>query len=405
VPLVTIFGTAWGDLDLEHVQTYLDQADDEPLLWEAKGTKLDKNEVRRQVCAFANGHEVGYLILGAERAVGASPERRWVLDGVSFPDEPMTWITNIVTDLATGVRPRPDFDVKPWAAPNGHVAVVRVTPTSTPPCIANGTVYERLPGKTQTVRDPLILAGLFSRGDEAQRNAQARADRAALIVMNEWLQGDAGVFRVEWVTPQPEADEEPGDEGADDVDAEDVEDVEHVRFSIGVAATGNPPNISGRLFRDEFATDIWNELRERPAGLPAGYYASSPDPVTWSQEALTWRHQVGGNVNAVTVVRAVWDGSVCVGQKLSTDDVYPDSFAQTRVSAEWQLADRLVQRLGGFGDVYVTVLFAGGRFPRRKQKDFVVMRRGPLLPGVDDEHVASLGRELMRAVGNADPEP
>jgi hypothetical protein len=33
------------------------------------------------------------------------------------------------------------------------------------------------------------------------------------------------------------------------------------------------------------------------------------------------------------------------------------------------------------------------------------MRRGPIRPGVDDEHVASLGRELMRAVGNPEAEP
>ena len=35
----------------------------------------------------------------------------------------------------------------------------------------------------------------------------------------------------------------------------------------------------------------------------------------------------------------------------------------------------------------------------------IVMRRGPVLPGVDDEHVASLGRELMRALGHLAPEP
>jgi len=165
----TIFGASWNDLRLDHVQTYLDQADDERLLWEAKGTTLDKNEIRRQVCAFANSHEGGYLILGAGRASGASVEHRWALDGVSFPGEPRPWITDVVVDLERGVRPRPDFDVVAWETTNGHVAVVRVTPTSTPPSLANGTVYERLPGKSQTVRDPLRLADLFGRGDAARR--------------------------------------------------------------------------------------------------------------------------------------------------------------------------------------------------------------------------------------------
>ena len=33
------------------------------------------------------------------------------------------------------------------------------------------------------------------------------------------------------------------------------------------------------------------------------------------------------------------------------------------------------------------------------------MRRGPLLAGVDDDHLASLGRELLRSVGVHTPEP
>jgi hypothetical protein len=104
-------------------------------------------------------------------------------------------------------------------------------------------------------------------------------------------------------------------------------------------------------------------------------------------------------------VRAAWDGSAAVGQKVATEDVYPDSLAEERIAPEWRLADQLVDRLGGFGDCYVTVLVAGGRFPRRRDPDPIVMRRGPMRPGVADEHAKSLGRELMRAVGNPAAEP
>jgi hypothetical protein len=387
----TIFGVPWSELRLKHVAAYLEQADDEPLLWEAKGTKLDPKEVRRQVCAFANGHEVGYLILGADRD-SAPDAPKWRLDGVEFPDEPRTWIAEIVGDPEGGVRPRPDFDVAAWEAANGHVAVVRVTPTSTPPCVANGTVYERLPGKTQTVRDPLILAGLFARGDEARKRAQAFANRAARTVMDA-LGGEAGSFRRPWT---------PIDQAADkDTTADDAA---HVRFAVGVAATGTAPNVAGRLFRDEFATEIWTQLRDRPTGLPVNF-GRPPDPVDVSQEALTWRHELHGHVDSITVVRAAWDGSAAVGQKLATEDVYPDSLAEQQMAPQWCLADQLVQRLGGFGDLYITVLVEGGRFPRRKERVAIVMRRGPVLPGVDDEHVASLGRELMRALGHLAPEP
>jgi hypothetical protein len=96
---------------------------------------------------------------------------------------------------------------------------------------------------------------------------------------------------------------------------------------------------------------------------------------------------------------------VDAGQQLSWDSIYPDTFMQTEIASEWRYAEELVQRLGGFGDLYVTIVLAGGRFPRRGTSEPVVMRRGPVLPGVDEEHVASLGRELMRALGNFATEP
>jgi hypothetical protein len=121
---------------------------------------------------------------------------------------------------------------------------------------------------------------------------------------------------------------------------------------------------------------------------------------------LRWRHQFLGPMAAITVVRAAWDGSAAVGHKLATEDVYYfDSLAEHRVAPQWRLAEQLVERLGGFGDFYVTVLIAGGRFPRRRDPGHITIRRGPLVLGSHDEHSASLGRELMRAVGHPDPEP
>lgn len=391
---MTIFGPSWSELGIEAVQGFLDQADDEPLLWEAKGTRLDKNEIRRQVCAFANSHEGGYLILGAVKSDGPDEPAGWQLQGVEFPDEPGVWVSALIGDPEKGVRPRPDFDVLAWGAPGGQVAVVRVEPVSTPPCIANGTVYERLPGRSQTVRDPIRLSELFTRGDHARREAQARADRAARIVLEDWLQGEAGEFQ------------RPGLLRTDDAD-----EAEHARrqqspfflFSVGVAATGNPPDIAARLFQDVFAEEVWTRLRDRPTGLPPGF-GSSPDAVYWSQDALTWRHQLQGMVEDITVVRANWDGSVAAGQKIAVEDVLPDSLVDHRIAPQWRVADELVDRLGGFGDVYVTVTVVGD-WPRRRAVDPIEMRRGPLLPGVDLGHVASLSRELMRAVGNPEPEP
>jgi predicted HTH transcriptional regulator len=62
---MTLFGSPLHDLKLEDIQAFLDDADAEPLLWEAKATELRKGGVRKEVCGFANGHQTGYLILGA----------------------------------------------------------------------------------------------------------------------------------------------------------------------------------------------------------------------------------------------------------------------------------------------------------------------------------------------------
>ena len=87
------------------------------------------------------------------------------------------------------------------------------------------------------------------------------------------------------------------------------------------------------------------------------------------------------------------------------EDVIPGHLAEAAIAPEWRYAEDLVQRLGAFGDVYVTVVVAGGHFPRRTETGPIVMRRGPMVLGVTDDHVASLGRELMRALGNPASEP
>ncbi|MGH2946076.1 MAG: AlbA family DNA-binding domain-containing protein [Solirubrobacteraceae bacterium] len=142
--MLDLFPAAWPDLQLDDVARFLDGAEDEPLQWEAKGTRLDPHGVRKTAGAFANSHDGGYLILGAEQVDG-----RWQLNGVSFPAEPAVWVSSTVRD---GLRPPPTVDVKSFPVEGGHVAVVWVPPISDPPCVTRGTVYERLPGSSVPVR-------------------------------------------------------------------------------------------------------------------------------------------------------------------------------------------------------------------------------------------------------------
>jgi hypothetical protein len=88
-------------LELEHVRRFLADAGPEPLFWEAKGTELSRSEVRLQACGFANSHDGGFLILGVSETNVV-----WTLDGLAFPSDPTTWISEVVGN--GGVNPYPD---------------------------------------------------------------------------------------------------------------------------------------------------------------------------------------------------------------------------------------------------------------------------------------------------------
>lgn len=67
---MTIFGVPLHELTRERLEQFLVDAGAEPLLWEAKGITANRGEIRRQVCAFANSHDGGYLIIGADESGG-----------------------------------------------------------------------------------------------------------------------------------------------------------------------------------------------------------------------------------------------------------------------------------------------------------------------------------------------
>jgi hypothetical protein len=50
-------------------------------------------------------------------------------------------------------------------------------------------------------------------------------------------------------------------------------------------------------------------------------------------------------------------------------------------------------------------VIAGREFLHRTEDHPVTIRRGPLLPAFEEMHVASVSRELTRAVGYAEYEP
>ena len=160
---------------MEDIQAFLDDANAEPLLWEAKGTEPRKDGVRKEVCGFANGRQTGYLILGAEFDKSG---RKWSLPGLDFPgDDPPAWVSSVVQQL----QPEPLVDVQSIPVDEGHVAVVEVPCIGIPPCFHNGTVYERISGQTVPVKSPQRLSDCTraARRREPARSASLSAAPSA----------------------------------------------------------------------------------------------------------------------------------------------------------------------------------------------------------------------------------
>jgi hypothetical protein len=364
----TIFDVAWNALTLEHVAGFLAAADAEPLLWEAKGDRLDEHLVRKTVCAFANSHDGGYLILGADEV----PGQGFVLNGLAFPDEPPLWISTVVR---AGVRPWPGVDAQSFAVEEGrHVAVVWTPPLATPPCISRGTVYERIPGASPVVRDPARLAELYRRGDAAHTGAQGRAARAAL-----WLLADL-------------------DEA---MDSEDL-----VGFVLGVSATGfHSADIGARLFTPTFEDAACRVVDDLPSNEPPPL-VSTPTLPSWAQDAITLRRDANYRLASNWTLRASWDGAVAVGWRQAVETTRADYLAEGPLGAGWRAAVDLLEGLGGTASHYLIVQLLGRQFADLEDVPFdehpralPTLRRGPLSIAVEEAQLSSIEHEIRRVLG------
>jgi hypothetical protein len=149
----TPFGIAWEHLELHHLRAFLADGPDESLTWEAKGSNVRPEHVRRTICAFANSDLGGYLVLGVSRDGPSGP---WRVGGWTPTSEPSTWVEDCLAN--GGVRPRPSIDVRPWPINDGpeRVAVVAIRPVAMPPALtAAGEVLVRLSGSSHRVTDPV----------------------------------------------------------------------------------------------------------------------------------------------------------------------------------------------------------------------------------------------------------
>lgn len=339
--LDTFNGKRLHELELEDVRTLLDDARAEPLDWEAKGVEVTGGAVRKQTCGFANSHDGGYLILGTDIRGD-----EWVLDGVTFPDDdPPAWVSSV----ALGVQPYPEgLDTRAIPTSEGRMlAVVWVPPTPTPPCNAHGTVYERVSGRTVSVREPLRLAQLFARGDGAHQRAQAHARRAAKRTLQRL----------------------------------DAQHSPALQFSLGLCATGYAPDIGSRLFSERF----WNRVAAAIPGALCEHrqngLAATSIPA-WDGD-IRWR------------VLATWDGSVGVGCD-PADERYSVASICHPILDAWNAALPLIAEMEPVGPVYLALALRGEPFPFN---EVIRLDRGPIRREVDEGLLRGMQRELSRAAG------
>jgi hypothetical protein len=369
------------ELTLDHVRNFLGDAGPEPLLWEAKGTKLDRREVRNQVCGFANSHDGGYLILGADDKSGG-----WKLDGVSFPDEPPVWVSNIVGD--GGVVPYPDgLDTKALMVDDEkYVAVVWIPPSPTPPCNAGGTVFERVSGKTIPVREPLRLAALFERGDAGRATARDRSVGAAKEALYRGREHMAYAAEV-------------------------------LQFGLGLAAVGYDADPAAVIFRAGYEAQVRSSISSvLPHGIGGQhitvYATTAQDSRTFATDTPEKR------LGFWWSVEVDWHGVVSIYCVTATSNAGDRSIVfRDPLRAAWTCAEELLGPLGAVGERHLTITAAGADFPSNGTPSGVLVQpmigserwptvlRGPLTSAVSDGALKSIERELSRAAGETVYEP
>jgi hypothetical protein len=345
-----VFDVQWADLTLADVERFLRAAEEEGLLWEAKGGDAPRSTaITKAVCGFANS-EGGYLILGADQEAGG-----WSVTGLAFPGgEAASWVSSVVT---TTLRPIPRVDVKAWRLENDRtLAVVEVNPVAAKPCITNrGAVYERTSGQTLPVSDPVSLARLFDHGAGAQARAEETARRASGI------------------TPEPTREPyEPG----------------NCLARVALAPVGLPSELGSHLFNRRFATETFRQCLA--PHLHVGHWGPTrPWYTTVTQDALLG-HLVGHD--AIWKARAAWDGSVSFAYTSTSAEVTTDDLVRILQGA-WNAGVALLDALNATGPVYLC--FVG---TPRPATSYMVYRWADLAEPTE-EGLASVRRELQRAQG------
>ncbi len=371
----------WADLTFERLQRFLASAAREDTGMEAKGTEVHPDTLRRQVCAFANRPQGGYLLLGVSEGAGG-----FVADGFALPGrgtEPSVWVDSVVRD-GGHLQPVPDVETRSWPVGGDRVvAAVRVTPVPVPPCVLRGAVWWRADGRSVTVTDVSRLRELFVAGRGVMDRAQADARQTAEYV---WELG-AG----------------PGKRKG-----------RQLGGAIGLATTGRAADVDRRIHDAGYQREIERLLEEKILRRDGHAIEQERE---WEARAYTRggviRHAV--ERDATVWVRSDTSGAVGVSFRERVEDGTIDELMAWWILGAWHMALACHYRLGGSGDYYVSLRLDGnGLKDVARPVELIEIARGPIaLPRLGEaawrdywrlrllaaEQIASVRRETLRAVG------
>jgi hypothetical protein len=194
--------------------------------------------------------------------------------------------------------------------------------------------------------------------------------------------------------------------------------MEFVQVAVAVARTGTAEDIAARLFTESSEDALRQAVAEE---LPALGGWRLPAQVTWRQDRLVASTEFvqGSQPRYGAAAVALW-GAVGIFFVTGWKSIDIARFTAEEIDPIWVAAHRLVERLGGHGDSYVSVLASGGErvwplhplamgpWPILDPTVSVTAANvefGPFSETRHAELAGRLGRELQRAAGQRAPEP
>jgi hypothetical protein len=225
------------------------------------------------------------------------------------------------------------------------------------------------------------LAALFERGDGARAWAN---EKAALAAANAMLRGIGHRYH--------------GDE--------------FIQFGLGVAAAGFEPDIAARLFSQRVEQDVWAIFE---TVLQTDMLQPHPPILTeTTQDSRILETECNHTLGDSWSLRISWDGAAGIWRTRAITQTIVESLVDGPIRVAWTALEEILRPLGAKDPHYAYLTIAGGRFPPdpcelpqwgAERPKLPTVSRGLLAGLVADDMLASVERELRRALGEMVHEP